>query len=554
MRFIKNRQFLRIILFLFLWGVTSCSEESGLSFHYLNPTKYVRLDEINLPADMKKIDSLSCNITPGEFEPLSFIIKSFGKTEILSIKITELKNENNKLFNGIIDPYIVKVWYQAGITSKDIRNENSKLLTQELLIKNDKLIKLDRINEQNYLLCKTIENKEKYINITDSPNTDFSELKIADTPDLQPFILDDDYRQIWLKCFADSSELPGIYRGFIEIATSGKNVHKIPIRINVLPFKLDDPRIIYSVYYTGQIKDYQRPYHYVDKTEKQLTIELKDIKDHGFNYPVNYQKNNYLLRNLEIRKSLGYSTDKILQIDLNLFSDAVFNNDTNSLISKVREYSEVIKKSGWDSLYIYGIDEADSANIKKQIPFWQKTKSLCNGIFIGAVKDVYKYVDNEISFAVVHGETDFTIPEKFHKQNIKVLSYHNPQAGQENPEIYRNNYGFDLILKNYDGAMIYAYQKNYGNFWNDFDDPEKRFREEAFTYPVTDGIISTIQWEGMREAIDDIRYFETLYNLQKHSENNKISRYELLNKFKMNDNDATRKKLIKEILKIVQSE
>lgn len=38
------------------------------------------------------------------------------------------------------------------------------------------------------------------------------------------------------------------------------------------------------------------------------------------------------------------------------------------------------------------------------------------------------------------------------------------------------------------GGMDYAYQKQYGFFWNDFDLAvtfEKNHREEAFTYPTT---------------------------------------------------------------------
>ena len=46
--------------------------------------------------------------------------------------------------------------------------------------------------------------------------------------------------------------------------------------------------------------------------------------------------------------------------------------------------------------------------------------------------------------------------------------------------------------------------------WNDWD--HQKYRDQNFTYPVSNGILSTIQWEGFREGIDDVRYLTTLSN------------------------------------------
>jgi len=32
----------------------------------------------------------------------------------------------------------------------------------------------------------------------------------------------------------------------------------------------------------------------------------------------------------------------------------------------------------------------------------------------------------------------------------------------------------------------------------------------CFVYPAADGVIDTIQWEGFREGVDDVRYLSTL--------------------------------------------
>ena len=78
----------------------------------------------------------------------------------------------------------------------------------------------------------------------------------------------------------------------------------------------------------------------------------------------------------------------------------------------------------------------------------------------------------------------------------------------EDPFIYRLNYGFALARSGYDGEMDYAYQHSFGDIWNDFDDPT--FRDHVFAYPTSNGVIDTVQWEGFRQGVDDVRYLSAL--------------------------------------------
>ncbi len=69
-----------------------------------------------------------------------------------------------------------------------------------------------------------------------------------------------------------------------------------------------------------------------------------------------------------------------------------------------------------------------------------------------------------------------------------------------------------LAVSGYDGAMDYIYYEG----WNDFN--IGRLRQHNFVYPTADGVIDTIQWEGYREGIDDLRYWATLQNAVKKAE------------------------------------
>jgi hypothetical protein len=83
-----------------------------------------------------------------------------------------------------------------------------------------------------------------------------------------------------------------------------------------------------------------------------------------------------------------------------------------------------------------------------------------------------------------------------------------PQVGNEEPETYRRHFGVELWKEGLDGAMDYAHQHGFGHVWNDFDDPT--YRDRVFAYPTLDGVIDTLQWEGFREGVDDVRYLTTL--------------------------------------------
>ena len=47
-----------------------------------------------------------------------------------------------------------------------------------------------------------------------------------------------------------------------------------------------------------------------------------------------------------------------------------------------------------------------------------------------------------------------------------------------------------------------------GRPWDDFDNPI--YRSHMLAYPTVDGVVDTLQWEGVREAVDDVRYAGTL--------------------------------------------
>ncbi len=120
----------------------------------------------------------------------------------------------------------------------------------------------------------------------------------------------------------------------------------------------------------------------------------------------------------------------------------------------------------------------------------------------------FELVGDLLDLAICAGRPVPAEAEKWHGAGHRIFSYANPQVGLEQPETYRRNFGLLIWKAGYDGACDYAYQHGFGHVWDDFD--SNRYRDHNFSYPTIDGVIDTIQWEGFREGVDDVRYLTTL--------------------------------------------
>lgn len=98
-----------------------------------------------------------------------------------------------------------------------------------------------------------------------------------------------------------------------------------------------------------------------------------------------------------------------------------------------------------------------------------------------------------------------------------------PQANWETPETFRRHYGIRLWQAGYDVEMTYAYQHGFGHIWNDFDGPGSH-KDYNFAYPTVGGVVDTLCFEGLREAVDDTRYVATLFRVVEEARKNLATR------------------------------
>ena len=103
-----------------------------------------------------------------------------------------------------------------------------------------------------------------------------------------------------------------------------------------------------------------------------------------------------------------------------------------------------------------------------------------------------------------------------------LWKYNTPQAGPEDPGVFRRNYGLDLWRRSFDGASTYC-DVSKSTVWNDVAEAQARkaagrttgdaYRGLCMVYPTVDGVVETLALTGLESAIKDVRVMTKLRQL-----------------------------------------
>jgi hypothetical protein len=490
---------------------THAADESGMTIYVVPAISDEKILPTSTIPDSYISNEISIVACPGEYEPASFVIHALDDIASLEVEATDLEGEDGFIPSDNIDIRVVKCWYQAGEEINEPHyNEDAKVLTPELLLKDDSLVKVE--DGENYLKLTTGE----YLWISDpTPATDpqrprtIEEIPVKDSPTLQPVnIPNGTNKQFWVTVKIPKQAMAGIYSGEIVLNTYGLE-QAIQLNLEVLPIELSEPYLTYSLYYTSKINSVDWPQGSISgewKSEDQLREELWDMFNHGVKNPNSsqYYREPDLARYLEIRNEVGMGGQPYY------LHGGIYPSGYQP-IDEVQQYMTFLANYGYTEVYFYGEDEAAGQALLDQRESWQAIKDAGGKMFASCHGDVFDLVGDLLDLAVYEGPPSTTEAAMWHSAGHQIFCYGNPQAGEEKPETYRRNYGLLLWQADYDGAMNFAYQWPRGNIWNDFDD--ERWRDHVFAYPTINGVIDTIQWEGWREGVDDVRYLTTLLAL-----------------------------------------
>jgi len=489
---------------------------STIATYPWEPINQTKILPTTFPLPVATGNSLSIQASRGQFEPASFIIRASKALSGIQINASDLTGTGHqKIPASAVDIRLVKCWYQSG---DGTITQNKTVLVPELLLRDDALVHVDTVNKMNYLKV-SLNGTEQYIDIS-SPDAVFPDNAIIkDAKTLQPFNLyAHTNKQVWVTVHVPKDIPSGDYAGSIQITVPGKDTVTLRLSVTVLPFDLPQPTMEYSIYYRGRLSvTTPKVISSELKTADQYMAEMIDMKNHGIVSPTIYQglSSGLIKQELDIRKKIGIS-GKSLYILGTTTGNATDVSSLSALNNSIRQWLTIALEYGYQNTYIYGIDEASGKKLTSQRTAWETVKSSGAKVHAACYKAAIDTVGDLLDLAILSGAFDSTTVDKWHSQGKKVFIYNNPHVGIENPVIYRKNYGLSLWLAGYEGVMDYAYQHAYGNIWNDFDhDPNNpTYRDIVCAYPTTNGVIDTIQWEGFRQGVDDVRYLTALLNKQ----------------------------------------
>ena len=452
-------------------------------------------------------DTLYARACRGEYEPFTALIYALEPAPSLEVSVGDLKSGSGAIPPDSIDVRAVKCWFKAGGRMNDVAHAG---YFPELLVKDDSLVMVDTGKRENRLRSTAADGTKKYAVFSDTMSEGLADVRPLDAAQLRPVnMARNSLKQFWFTLHAPDEAPAGIYKGKITFRSRGGKL-AVPLVVTVCPFDLQPAGLTYSLYYRGALSADLRPSISSEvKNEEQYRAEMADLKAHGVLFPTSYQGYNERLlgKALTIRKEAGLPAGTFFNLGSGTGGDTS-RSALTLLAQRTGQWIDFVKPYGYDRVYFYGADEASGERLAGQRKAWKVVQDAGGKTFVACGPDAFDSMGTLLNCAVLSGKPAPEQAKKWHSVGSQVFCYGYPQVGEIVPETYRRHFGLELWKAGYDGAMDYAYQHGFGHIWNDFDDAS--YRDHCFAYPTINGVVSTLQWEGFREAVDDIRYVTTL--------------------------------------------
>jgi|GEM_PF-4947915 len=482
----------------------------------------------------------------GEYESASLVLWSPAGVKDVLPKALDFKGPSGIIPGSSVDIKWVKAWFQAGGAPYSVAVSPGKSLVTELLLNDDSMVKVD-LQAKNQWIKLHFPEGDKYVAI-DSPEKPNPEWGI-ETPEKEFPARDSDVllasdipscqnKQVWLTVHVPDNAKPGKYIGKIEFISGNKSLGSVNVTLQVLPFALPAPKTRYdltkdytgSLYYWGILsKSPDALISYKTKNETQFRAELKSMYTHNIVAPgmvwgpdLIYKDESQFRKSLSIMKEIGMSGRPLYLTDSGLIGNATDPASLAALKINIAKSISIAKEYGFPEIYFYGIDEAVGEVLKSERIAWVSAHEAGAQIMVSGWGNIFDLVGDMLDLLNWTGDAMQARVPEWHKNGHKVWNYANPQTPVEDAEVYRRNYGLYNWKLNLDGTCTYCYMDSSGKQWNDWDGAT--YRDHCVAYPTTNGVVTTLALEGLREALEDVKYATKLMMCIDENQNGRKSK------------------------------
>ena len=458
---------------------------------------------------------LRLSMAKEEFESASFVLKSdvdLGKVEL---KIGNLVNRDGKVFpENELDLKVVKVWYQNGNGWYHYFGDSGNMLCPELLLHDEDLIRVDTSLKANYARVGT---KEQWLNTPRQINPGFESMRpeFSDAEKLKPVSLEKNVRkQFFLTAHATKETPAGLYRGSIDVCRgkTGEVIFKLPVALRVHDFILPPPKsyVHPEMDFLNFFYHYNEIHHIMALNGgdealawKQLEAVLRNYRNHG--QDMHWIRSEIDWKLLDLMRKVGMRTD-VVAGGVKVWD--WFNQKNNSVSNleerAIAQAAYYDRKIGHHNIFITYADEP--------VARWWLTNRWVFDAFskygfkpiIATREDLFWKMKYAWGMHVVSGDPGETraASDLWNALGTGTHTawYAGLHVGPENPDFNRRQYGMAAYLGGYSANC------NYAHHFGPYCDDSNSYRPMVMAYGCGNGVLDTLQWEGYREGIDDIRY------------------------------------------------
>lgn len=442
-----------------------------------------------LPTSASKC--LSAFATPGEYEPLSFVVYAHDELEDVEVFVSDLHLGDHVISESSIEVRLVK-WLKR---------------------------------RWGYWVTPTPENLE--------PDAYFLEV-------YKPYSMPaNHFKQVWLTVHVPEDAPAGEYRGQVTVRSKDGTEAMMPIAFEVLPFALRDSEKLLSIYYRN----------YGQRTRAQRQRDFESMRAHGLRHvllrpaiqyrprvidgkPSGYWDTSVVESRIRELESYGFEGPHVV---ISNFDRIPYDDQYKERLFQAEEAIARLEEDLGVEIVLQHMDEVFQVHLRDDYERLTRPAADIDGLkfymtmyahddeasmeWIDPMVDIRSY-HGAITDRWLAGGADGTGPlrtfadlaDYMNPDGDRLWLYYNVWETEMDPRWMRIINGVYFWQSPYEIHGIWAYSEPSGDL---FDDTvgNSGIMGMAFIDPRDGSLLSTRHWEAYREGGDDLRYLATLEQL-----------------------------------------
>lgn len=468
-----------------------------------------------------------------EYEPGSFLVWGTRDLGKVAFSLTPFRTAEGEVFPAEdLDLKVVKVWYQNRNAWFSYFGDTGFKLVPELLLNDEDLIRVDEGKTANYARLKGADGAVREYWLNPPRHFDRRVLRLpwysterfhcmrpdfddAETLQLVAVGLHR-FKQFMLTAHVRRETKPGLYRGAVRVGEYGE----ISVAIRVLDFVLPAPKcyaspekdfLVSSYSYIGQENIADLNGYDFALARRQLVAVLKNQVAHNQTmHMVRGNADSLAFDCIEAMREAGMRMD-VFQAGVAPVGPA--GEESRARARRVAD--EFDRRYGHHNVFVGYGDEPGAAWLEKARPVYEDYQRAGLRFFIAGHDQVFHkagYLYDWHNTATDPSEGWVARRWNALQNGNRVAWYAQQHVGSEDPAFNRRQNGLTAYLSGYTALC------NYAHHLGPYNDDSTTYRPMVYAYGCAGGVIDTLQWEGFREGVDDIRYATLMTDLARKAQ------------------------------------